>query len=200
MASLNKVLLMGNLTRTPELRATSGGQSVCEFGMAMNRRFVSNGQERDETCFVEIVVWGKQGESCKRYLDKGSQVFVEGRLTFEQWEDRDTHAKRSRLRIVAERVQFLGSPRGAEGGAPHQFDDGANYAPGSSGAGGGNSYNSNRSGGGGNYAAPSDNYRGRGAAQANAGGAPRGRNYDAPSIPEDAFNIPEIADEDDIPF
>ncbi len=198
MASLNKVLLMGNLTRTPELRATSGGQSVCEFGMAMNRRFVSNGQERDETCFVDVVVWGKQGESCKRYLDKGSQVFVEGRLTFEQWEDRDTHAKRSRLRVVADRVQFLGAPRSAEGGASHQFDDGGTYAPGNGGTSNGGGYNGGRSNGGG-YPAPSNNYRTRGA-QANSGGAGKGRNYEAPAVPEDAFNIPEIADEDDIPF
>jgi len=107
MASLNKVLLMGNLTRNPEIRYTPSGSAVCEFGMAMNRRFVQNGQERDETCFVDIVVWGKQAESASRFLQKGSSVFVEGRLVYDQWDDRETQKKRSRLRVNADRVQFL---------------------------------------------------------------------------------------------
>ncbi len=108
MASLNKVLLMGNLTRNPELRYTPGSNAaVCEFGIAINRRYVQNGAEKDETCFVDIVVWGKQAESCSRFLQKGSAVFIEGRLVFDQWTEKDTQKKRSRLRVTAERVQFL---------------------------------------------------------------------------------------------
>ena len=127
MASLNKVLLMGNLTRNPEIRYTPGGSAVCEFGMAMNRRFMqANGQEKDETCFVDITVWGKQAESSSRFLQKGSSVFVEGRLVYDQWTEKETGNKRSRLRIYAERVQFLdrrdqaGQPGGeGDGGAPY---------------------------------------------------------------------------------
>jgi single-strand DNA-binding protein len=112
MASLNKVILMGNLTREPAVRYTPGGAAVCEFGLAINRKFSSNGQDKEETCFVDIVVWGKQAESCGRYLEKGSSALVEGRLQYDQWQDKETNAKRSRLRIVAERVQFMSSSRG----------------------------------------------------------------------------------------
>ena len=107
-ASLNKVLLMGNLTREPELRYTPGTNSaVCEFGIAINRRFIQNGQEKDETCFLDIVVWGKQAESCSRFLQKGASVFIEGRLVYDTWTEKDTQKKRSRIRVTAERVQFL---------------------------------------------------------------------------------------------
>lgn len=117
-ASLNKVLLMGNLTREPELRYTPGTNSaVCEFGIAINRRFIQNGQEKDETCFLDIVVWGKQAESCSRFLQKGSSVFIEGRLVYDTWTEKETQKKRSRIRITAERVQFLnGSRRDEMGG------------------------------------------------------------------------------------
>ena len=102
MASLNKVFLMGNLTREPELRYTPSGSAVCEFGIAVNRR----GQDRDEPCFVEIIVWEKQAEACGKFIQKGSSVFIEGRLQYDQWTDKE-QKKRSRLRVTAERVQFL---------------------------------------------------------------------------------------------
>lgn len=112
-ASLNKVLLMGNLTREPELRYTPGTNSaVCEFGIAINRRFIQNGQEKDETCFLDIVVWGKQAESCSRFLQKGASVFIEGRLVYDTWTEKDTQKKRSRIRVTAERVQFLNQQQG----------------------------------------------------------------------------------------
>ena len=112
MPSINKVMLMGNLTREPELRRTQSGQPVCEFGIATNRVTKSrDGQEREETCFVDIVVWGKPAETCKTYLAKGRCVFVEGRLVFDQWEDRNTGEKRSRLRVFAEQISFLGGGR-----------------------------------------------------------------------------------------
>lgn len=124
MASLNKVFLMGNLTRDPDLRTTPSGASVCEFGLAVNRRFTVNGNERDETCFVDITVWSKAAENCKRFLEKGSPVLVEGRLQLDQWDDRDGGGKRSKLRVVAEQVQFLTSRRDGGDGASAPRNDG----------------------------------------------------------------------------
>lgn len=112
MASLNKVLLMGNLTKDPELRYTPSGSAVTDFGLAINRTYISNGEKKEDTCFVDINVWGKQAESVSKYLQKGSPAFIEGRLQFDQWEDKESGKKRSRLRVVAERVQFLGGPKG----------------------------------------------------------------------------------------
>lgn len=107
MASLNKVFLMGNLTRDPELRYTPNGTAVVNFGMAVNRRFSNSaGEKKEETCFVRIVVFGKQAESCNQYLTKGRLVFVEGRLQYRSWEVGGE--KRSTLDVIAERVQFLG--------------------------------------------------------------------------------------------
>ena len=108
---LNKVFLMGNLTREPELRYTPGGAAVCEFGIAINRSYTSNNQTREEVCFVDIVVWGKSGELCQRYLTKGSQALIEGRLQYDQWEDKATGRRSSRLRVVADNVQFVGAKR-----------------------------------------------------------------------------------------
>jgi len=108
MASFNKVMLMGNLTRDPKLSSSVSGSSVCEFSIAINRKYTINGQEREEVCFVDIVVWGRQADSCGKYLQKGSAVFVEGRLKTDSWEDKEGK-KRSRLRVVADRVQFIGS-------------------------------------------------------------------------------------------
>ena len=110
MASFNKVLLMGNLTRDPEVRYTPGGQAVCDMGLAVSRKYSVNGQDRDEVCFVDIVAWAKQAENCGKYLQKGSPVFVEGRLQYDTWEDKEGR-KRNKLRVTAERVQFLSSRR-----------------------------------------------------------------------------------------
>lgn len=116
MASLNKVLLMGNLTRTPEVRYTPNGIAVCDFGLAMNRVYTVNEEKKEEVTFVDVTVWGKQAESVGQYLQKGSPCFVEGRLQLDQWEDAQTGQKRSRLKVVADRVQFLGSK--SDGDAP----------------------------------------------------------------------------------
>jgi single-strand DNA-binding protein len=118
MASLNKVMLIGNLTRDPELRYTPGGRAVCDIRLAVSRRFKrANGEDGEETCFVSVVVWDKQGENCGKYLTKGSPAFVEGRLQLDEWEK--DGKKSSVLRVLAERVQFLGSRRaeGGEGGS-----------------------------------------------------------------------------------
>jgi len=114
MASLNKVFLIGNLTRDPELRVTPKGTAICQFGLAVNRQFKDDsGATRDETTFVDIEAWGKQGELVSKYLGKGSQCMVEGRLKLDQWEDKTSGQKRSRLKVVLDNVQFLGAPRGA---------------------------------------------------------------------------------------
>ncbi|MFH1782043.1 MAG: single-stranded DNA-binding protein [Candidatus Omnitrophota bacterium] len=110
MASLNKVFLIGNLTRDPELRYVPSGAPVATFGLAVNRRYVmQSGEKKDEVCFVRIVVFGKQAESCSQHLSKGRLIFVEGRLQYRSWEQEGQ--KRSTLDIIADRVQFLGSPK-----------------------------------------------------------------------------------------
>ncbi|MHC5059087.1 MAG: single-stranded DNA-binding protein, partial [Planctomycetota bacterium] len=98
MANLNKVLLIGNLTRDPELRYTPQGAAVCEFTLAINRQWTSKqGERREEACFVDIVCWARTAETCAEYLKKGRQAFVEGRLTLDRWETPDGQ-KRSKLR------------------------------------------------------------------------------------------------------
>ena len=115
MASFNKVLLIGNLTRDPELRYTSGGTAVASFGLAVNRKFKQGEEWKDEVCFVDITVWAKQGENCAEYLNKGSQAFIEGRLNYQTWEDKQSGQQRSKLEVVANNVQFLSKP-GSVGG------------------------------------------------------------------------------------
>jgi single-strand DNA-binding protein len=110
MASYNKVLLMGNLTKDPELRYTPQGTAVVNLRMAVNRKYRTKEQElKEEVCFITAVVWNKQAETCNQYLHKGSSVFIEGRLQSRSWED-NTGAKRSVIEVRAERVQFMGSP------------------------------------------------------------------------------------------
>jgi len=115
MASYNRVLLMGNLTRNPEIRYTPSGTAVADLGLAINENFKNKaGETVEQTCFVDVVVWGRQAETSAEYLHKGSPVFVEGRLQLDQWENQQGE-KRSKLRVRADRVQFLGSPgKGAE--------------------------------------------------------------------------------------
>ena len=123
MASVNRVIVMGHLTRDPELRYTPGGAAVAGFGLGINRRFrVRDGLPNDEVTFVEIVTWGKQAEACSEYLAKGRLVLIEGRLRQERWETREGEA-RSALTVVAERVQFLSNGRPPAGEAEA---DGAN--------------------------------------------------------------------------
>ncbi len=113
MASLNKVFLIGNLTRDPELRYVPSGAPVVTFGIAVNRTFLTpQGEKREEVCFVRVVVFGKQAESCSQFLTKGRLVFIEGRLQYRSWEQNGQ--KRNALDVVADRVQFLGSPRQVE--------------------------------------------------------------------------------------
>ncbi|MCZ7593030.1 MAG: single-stranded DNA-binding protein [Kiritimatiellae bacterium] len=115
MASLNKVMLIGRLTRDPEKRSIPSGMAVTEMRMAISRRFkAANGEDREETCFVDVSAWGRTAENCAEYLRKGSQLFVEGRLKLDEWEK--DGQKRSKLSVVAERVQFLDTRSGTGGG------------------------------------------------------------------------------------
>lgn len=111
MASYNKVILMGNLTRDVESRQTPSGASVCSFGLAVSRKFISNGQQQEETCFVDITAFGKTAEICGKYLAKGSPVMIEGRLKLDQWQDKNTGENRSKLSVLAENVQFMGGKK-----------------------------------------------------------------------------------------
>ena len=116
MANLNKVLLIGRLTRDPETRATGAGSSVVQLGLAVNRTYTrrDSGEKVEETCFVDVEAWGRTGETIARYMKKGRQIFIEGRLKFDTWE-RDGQ-RRSKLSVVCENFQFIDSQGGGEGG------------------------------------------------------------------------------------
>ena len=121
MASMNRVFLMGNLTRDPEVRYLPAGQAVTELRLAVNRKFkTQKGEEKEEVCFVDVNAWGVTAENCAKYLNKGSQILVEGRLQYHEWEK--DGKKNSRLRVHADNVQFMGAPRGARGGRDEAVD------------------------------------------------------------------------------
>jgi len=131
MATFNKVILLGNLTRDPELRYTPQGAAVCEFALALNYQYTNKqtGQKVEEVSFIDIVAWGKTGEICAEYLKKGRQVMVEGRLKQDRWEAQDGK-KMSKVRVTAENVQFVGSrPAGEGGGAAPGGKGGGAPAP-----------------------------------------------------------------------
>lgn len=114
MGSMNRVFLMGNLTRDPELRQTTSGTAVSDLGLAVSEKFRNKAGELVETkCFVDIVAWDRQAEACSQYLSKGAPVIVEGRLQLDQWQT-ESGEKRSRLRVRADRVQFLGRGKAPE--------------------------------------------------------------------------------------
>ncbi len=137
MANLNKVLLMGNLTRDPEVRYTPKGTAVAELGIAVNRVYSGeNGEKREEVTFVDVTVWGRTAENVGEYLKKGRPVFVEGRLQLDSWEDKTSGQKRNKLKVVADNVQFLGSRGGAGaagGGEPDEGEEAPRSRPSSGG-------------------------------------------------------------------
>ena len=146
MASLNKVMLIGNLTRDPEVRSTPKGTAVAELGLAVNRRYTAdNGEKREEVTFVDVTLWGRSAELAAEYLKKGRPVYIEGRLQLDSWDDKQTGQKRSKLRIVGEEMQFLG---GREGGSGAEGGGGGSYRS-SGGSYGDESYDEPRGGGGG---------------------------------------------------
>ena len=118
MASLNRVFLIGNVTRDPELRYIPSGTAVTDLGVAVNSAWTGkDGQKHEEVTFVDVTLWGRQAELASEYLTKGRPVFIEGRLQLDQWQDKEGQ-KRSRLRVVGERMQFLG-PNPGKGGGEH---------------------------------------------------------------------------------
>lgn len=154
MASFNKVILMGNLTRDVEVRYTPSGTAVSEVGLAVNdRRKDASGNWVDETTFVDVTLWGRQAEVAGEYLSKGSPVLIEGRLKLDQWEK--DGQKRSKLRVVAENMRMLGGKGGKGGGGGGPGPDESEYAgdddgpPPAARAGGANRGGQSRSGGGG---------------------------------------------------
>jgi len=120
MANFNKVILAGNLTRDPELRYTPGGKAICKFGLAINRNWTTDtGEKKEEVTFVDVDSFGRQAEVIAQYMKKGRPFLVEGRLKLDQWDDKQTGQKRSRLGVVLESFSFLGSGRDEAGGAPN---------------------------------------------------------------------------------
>jgi single-strand DNA-binding protein len=113
MSSYNKVILMGNLTRKPELRFTPGGMAICKIGLAVNRRFKDqSGNWKEEPTFVDVTIFGKRGEAFAKYHDKGKPAFIEGELRLDQWEDKQSGEKRSKLHVVGNEWQFVGAGGG----------------------------------------------------------------------------------------
>ena len=114
MASYNKVILMGNLTRKPEVRFTQAGMAICKIGLAVNRRFKdSTGAWKEEATFVDVTIFGKRGEAFAKYHDKGKPAFIEGSLRLDTWDDKQTGEKKSKLYVVGDDWQFVGAGGGA---------------------------------------------------------------------------------------
>jgi single-strand DNA-binding protein len=122
MASFNKVILLGNLTRDPEVRYTPKGSAVCDLGIAVNRQYtLDSGEKREEVTYVDVVLWSRLAEIAGEYLKKGRPVFIEGRLQMDTWDDKQTGQKRSKLRVIGETMQLLGGRPG--GGAAESGEE-----------------------------------------------------------------------------
>ncbi len=127
MADFNRVLMLGRLTRDPELQHLPNGTAKCSLRLATGRKWKDrSGETNEETCYVDVATWARQAENCKQYLRKGSQVFLEGRLSYQEWEGKDG-SRRSKHEVVADRVQFLDKPDG--GGGSQQASYGGTKAP-----------------------------------------------------------------------
>jgi len=127
MASFNKVILLGNLTRDPEVRYTPKGSAVCDLGIAVNRQYtLDNGEKREEVTYVDVVLWARLAEIAGEYLKKGRPIFIEGRLQLDTWDDKQSGQKRSKLRVIGETMQLLGSrPSGAAASSAEAGDEGS---------------------------------------------------------------------------
>ena len=125
MPSVNKVILIGNLTRDPEVRYTPKGTAVADIGMAMNRSWTppDGGERREEVTFVTVTFWGRQAEVAGEYLKKGRPVYIEGRLQMDSWDDKNTGEKRTKLKIVGEKMEFLGGGEGGGGFSSQQREE-----------------------------------------------------------------------------
>jgi single-strand DNA-binding protein len=132
MASFNKVILLGNLTRDPEVRYTPKGSAVADLGIAVNRQYtLDNGEKREEVTFVDVTFWGRTAEVAGEYLKKGRPVFIEGRLQLDTWDDKQSGQKRSKLKVIGENMQMLGGRPGAGGGGS-EVEEGESGPPRSS--------------------------------------------------------------------
>lgn len=130
MANLNKVMLIGNLTRDPELRHTPKGTAVSEISLAINRNWTNEqGQKQEDTTFVEVTLWGRQAEVVQQYVTKGSPIYIEGRLQLDSWDDKETGKKRSKLRVIGENFQFLASKPGGQSGGGNSQGSAASNSP-----------------------------------------------------------------------
>jgi len=119
MSSYNRVILIGNLTRDPELKYTAKGSAIAKIGLAVNRKWKSEaGEAKEEVTFIDVDAFGRTAENVGQYMKKGSSILIEGRLRLDQWEDKQTGQKRSRLAVVADGVQFLGGKQSNGGGTP----------------------------------------------------------------------------------
>jgi single-strand DNA-binding protein len=125
MASFNKVILLGNLTRDPEVRYTPKGSAVCDLGIAVNRVYTTDsGEKREEVTYVDVVLWARLAEIAGEYLKKGRPVFIEGRLQMDTWDDKQSGQKRTKLRVVGESMQLLGArPAGAGAAVEARAED-----------------------------------------------------------------------------
>lgn len=120
MASYNKVMLIGNLTRDPEIKYTPKGTAIADIGLAVNRNYTTDsGEKREEVTFIDVTLWGRVAEIVGEYCKKGRPLFVEGRLQLDTWDDKATGQKRSKLKVVGENIQLLGSREGGGGGGEH---------------------------------------------------------------------------------
>jgi single-strand DNA-binding protein len=135
MASYNKVFLLGNLTRDPEVRYTPKGSAVADLGIAVNRQYtLDSGEKREEVTFVDVTLWGRQAEVAGEYLKKGRSVFIEGRLQLDTWDDKQSGQKRSKLKVIGEMMQMLGGrPGGGGGGGDEGGGEGSSHFAKSSG-------------------------------------------------------------------
>ncbi len=127
MTSFNKVILMGNLTRDPEVRYTPNGAAVASFAIAVNRKYKQGEETKEEVSYIDIVVFGKQAESCGQYINKGESVLIDGRLQQRRWDDKETGQKRNKIEVVAQSVNFM--PKRSSGGAGHGHAEPAPEAP-----------------------------------------------------------------------
>ena len=119
MTSFNKVILMGNLTRDPEVRYTPNGIAVASFAIAVNRKYKQGDETKEEVSFIDIVVFGKQAENCGQYINKGDSVLIDGRLQQRRWDDKDSGQKRSKVEVVAQSVNFMPKRSSAGQGGGH---------------------------------------------------------------------------------
>jgi single-strand DNA-binding protein len=128
MASFNKVMLMGNLTRDPEIKYTPKGTAIADIGLAVNRSYsTESGERREEVTFIDVTLWGRVAEIVGEYCKKGRPLFVEGRLQLDTWDDKQTGQKRSKLKVVGENIQLLGGREGGGGGGGGQGGGGGEY-------------------------------------------------------------------------